>query len=169
MRLRFILIALGLAALACASPAACAEDALKPGAKLEALPVGAKIYRDVQVRSINARTVVITHSGGLTAISLRELSPEWQARFNYSPEAEAAAEKAGAVARQAARPATQRSAAAAESKFAQLQRQFGTVPTVQPELDLRPKFFALELNVKNQGRRPSCAIFAVVCALEFQN
>jgi C1A family cysteine protease len=160
-----------MAALICVPPTASAEDALKPGAKLETLPVGAKTYRDVQVRSINARTVVITHSGGLTAIPLRELSPEWQARFNYSPEAEAAAEKASAAAtKQAPRPTNTRPAAAAvESKFAQLQRQFGTVANVQAEIDLRPKFFALELHVKNQGRRPSCAIFAVVCALEFQN
>ena len=40
---------------------------------------------------------------------------------------------------------------------------------MQPEIDLRPKFFQLELNVKNQGYRPSCAVFAIVSALEFQN
>jgi hypothetical protein len=34
---------------------------------------------------------------------------------------------------------------------------------------LRPIFFELALNVKNQGARPSCAVFAIVSALEFQN
>jgi hypothetical protein len=48
-------------------------------------------------------------------------------------------------------------------------QKFGQPATAQAEVDLRPKIFQLELGVKNQGRRPSCAIFAVVCALEFQN
>jgi C1A family cysteine protease len=50
-----------------------------------------------------------------------------------------------------------------------LLQQFGHPATVGAEVDLRPKFFQLELNVKNQGRRPSCAVFAIVSALEFQN
>ena len=40
---------------------------------------------------------------------------------------------------------------------------------LQAEVDLRPRFFQLELGVKNQGHRPSCAVFAIVSALEFQN
>jgi C1A family cysteine protease len=47
--------------------------------------------------------------------------------------------------------------------------KFGQPAAILPKVDLRPQFFQLELGVKNQGRRPSCAIFAIVSALEFQN
>jgi hypothetical protein len=46
-------------------------------------------------------------------------------------------------------------------------RQFGQVAPLRPRVDLRPQFRALELHAKDQGRRPSCAVFAVVSALEY--
>jgi len=35
-------------------------------------------------------------------------------------------------------------------------------------VDLRPRFHELDLHVKRQGLRPSCSVFAVVSALEYQ-
>ncbi|MBI3887042.1 MAG: C1 family peptidase [Opitutae bacterium] len=139
-------------------------DALAAGSHLDSLPVGATTYRDVSIRSVNARSVVITHPGGMASIRLRDLSPEWQRRFRYDPATEAAAEAAVP----AARPA-QRAARKAESPFDRLLRQFGEPAAVQPGVDLRAKFFQLELGVKNQGRRPSCAVFSIVSALELQH
>jgi len=141
---------------------------LGPGSKIESLPVGPTTYRQVQVRSVNARTLMITHAGGMASIHLRDLSPEWQARFHYDPAAEAAADEA---ARNAPPPVVHhaKSAAKTVAKFDALLQSFGHPAVVQPEVDLRPKFFELELGVKNQGHRPSCAVFAIVSALEFQN
>ncbi len=147
------------------------EPAPGPGAKIESLTVGATTYRQVQVRSVSARTVMITHAGGMASIHLRDLPPGWQARFHYDPVAEAAADEAAKTAPSSA--PVMRPAKAAPSKaispFDALLQKFGQPAAIQAEVDLRPKFFRLELGVKNQGRRPSCAIFAVVSALEFQN
>jgi hypothetical protein len=158
---------LSLLALPVGGPAA--EPAFGPGSKIESLTVGTTTYRQVQVRSVNARTVMITHAGGMASIHLHDLSPEWQARFLYDPAAEAAAEES---ARNAPVPVIGRSkptTVKAISKFDALLQSFGQPAAILPEIDLRPKFFELELGVKNQGRRPSCAVFAIVSALEFQN
>ena len=114
---------------------------------------------------------MITHAGGMASIHLRDLTPEWQARFHYDPAADAAAEDA---ARNAPPPAPvvhhpKPAPAKGISKLDSLLQKFGQPAEVQTEIDLRPKFFQLELNVKNQGYRPSCAVFAIVSALEFQN
>ena len=147
------------------------EPTPDPGTKIESLTVGATTYREVQVRSVNARTLVITHTGGMASIRLRDLAPEWQARFRYDPAAAAAADQAArAPPPRAPAPRPARSAVPKGiSKFETLLQNFGQPAAIQPEVDLRPKFFQLELGVKNQGRRPSCAIFAIVSALEFQN
>ncbi len=152
-------------------PIVAAVEPITPGTKLETLTVGQTTYAQVQVRSYNVRTLMITHAGGMASIRLRDLTPEWQARFNYDPAAEAAADAAD-KARPAPTPAvrhTKPNQAQSVSKFDALLQKFGQPSEVQPEVDLRPKFFELELNVKNQGHRPSCAVFAIVSALEFQN
>jgi hypothetical protein len=144
-----------------------------PGASFETLTVGAVTYHQVQVRSVNARTLVIAHSGGVASIRLRDLSPELQARFGYSPAAEAAADEA--LQRAAQQRLQERQVRAAQqpaetdAKFENLLQRFGQKPEIKGEIDLRPRFFQLELGVKEQGRRPSCAVFAVVSALEYQN
>ena len=143
------------------------------GASFETLQVGAVTYHQVQVRSVNARTLVIAHSGGVASIRLRDLSPELQARFGYNPVTEAAADEA--LQRAAQQHQQERHAQAAprpaetDSKFENLLQRFGQKPEIKGEIDLRPRFFQLELGVKEQGRRPSCAVFAVVSALEYQN
>jgi len=164
-----VLIAFGL--LLAGAPDVRAGEIIAPGTKLESLTVGQTTYTQVQVRSYNARTLMITHAGGMASIRLRDLSPDWQARFNYDPASEAAAEAA-----EKARPSApavirppQKAATKGLSAFDALLLKFGQPAEVKPEIDLRPKFFALELNVKNQGYRPSCAVFAIVSALEFQN
>jgi hypothetical protein len=146
---------------------------IEVGAKLDSLPVGTTTYQDVQVRSINIRTAMITHRGGMTSIKLRDLSPEWQARFRYSPLAEAAADEAARNTPPSPPvPVVRRPKSTApkgQSKLDALLLKFGQPAAVQAEVDLRPRFFELELGVKNQGYRPSCAVFAIVSALEFQN
>lgn len=165
-----------LLALSVASGATQAAELLKAGAKLETLTAGKVTYRAVVVRSISPRTVMITHVGGMASVKLRDLTPELQAAFGYDPAAESASELAlqkATAARQAqiAAEAAARKAEAARvgSKLERLLQEFGRPVTVKDNVDLRPRFRELELHAKDQGRRPSCAVFAVVSALEYLN
>lgn len=155
---------------------------LTAGCTLESLTVGNVTYQHVTVRSISPRSVMITHDGGMKSLLLRELSPELQQRFGYNPEADKAQEaKAQAGQAAAAQHQKAREQAAAKShpgpapsgriqnKIDQLLRSFGQAPEVLPNVDLRPRFAELGLWVKDQGHRPSCAVFAIVSALEFQS
>lgn len=147
-----------------------------PGTAIESLTVGATTYRQVKVRSVNARTLVITHAGGMASLRLRDLPPEWRERFRYDPAAEAALEQTEAAARaaQAAAPKPKPKTAAPAAKkretpFETLLRSLGQPVVLKPEVDLRGSMASLNLSVKDQGRRPSCAIFSIVSALEYQN
>jgi hypothetical protein len=159
-------------------PAPAAPPAAVPpglGVSLGTLHVGATTYQHVMLLSVNARTVVIAHAGGMASIRLRDLPPELQLRFGYNPAAEAAADeavqRAGELAAEQHQPESRTPArpADSDSKFDDLLRHFGGKPALKNEIDLRPRFFQLELGVKEQGRRRSCAVFAVVSALEYQN
>jgi hypothetical protein len=152
---------------------------LAVGSQLESLSVGATVYHNVLVRSVNARSAMITYDGGMKSILLRDLTPELQQRFGYSPEAERAQEaaakagQANAEKQQQARLDAVRKSRAnprqGVSKIDQLLRSFGQAPEISEEVDLRPRFGELGLWVKDQGHRPSCAVFAMVSALEFQS
>lgn len=145
------------------------------GARLESLAVGQTVYRDVVIKAVNARTVMFTHRGGMASAKLRDLAPEWQERFGYDPAAEQASDEAlrrATVERQAqlaAAAAKARATPPSRSRFEQVLQRFGQPSELLAEVDLRPRFRALELHAKDQGRRPSCAVFAVVGAIEYLN
>ena len=147
-----------------------------PGTVIESLTVGPTTYRQVKVRSVNARTLVILHAGGMASLRLRDLPPEWRERFKYDAAAEAALEQTEAATRaaQAAAPKPKPKAAAPTAKkretpFEALLRSLGQPVVLKAEVDLRSSMASLNLSVKDQGRRPSCAIFSIVSALEYQN
>lgn len=139
------------------------------------------VYRDAKVLSVTAATVTIRHAGGIVQLPLRGLAPELQQRFGYDPESEAfelrMIENERRMAQQAAERAetAARATAAAKPRYADTPigralSRFGTRASVHPEgVDLRPRFRELDLGTKNQGLRPSCAVFAVVCALEYES
>ncbi len=161
------------------SPLLADNAKLVAGSTLESLTVGAATFQNVLIRSVSARSAMITYDGGMKSILLRDLSPELQQRFNYNPEADRAQEataKAGQAAaekkQQERIEAMRKNRAAAPisvAKFDQLLRSFGQAPEIAEQVDLRPRFSELGLWVKDQGHRPSCAVFAMVSALEFQN
>src|SRR5690606_29531803 len=131
-----------------------------PGTRIDTLPAGKHTYTDVTVRSVNAVTVVILHSGGLASVPLRDLSPEWQQRFNYNPQAEADALAAKPV-RPPALPAPPAAPASPvrhspSTPVENLLASLGSPPVPRPLVDLRPRFFDFKLHAKDQGRRPSC-------------
>lgn len=169
-----------LAALCCwgaACNAMADTNTVAIGTHFDTLTTTKRIYQDVEVKQVTARSLTVVQAGGLVSIPLRELTPELQARFGYSAAAETAADAKLAQARvdTEARLAKQRKARVERtgdliaSKFEQIVQNFGAVPELKPEVDMRPRFLELALRVKDQGRRPSCSIFAIVSALEFQN
>ena len=142
------------------------------------LVVGKKSYDQVEVRAVTARSISFVHSDGMASVLLRDLPPELQSQFGYSAEAEAAVEAKLAEAR--ARAAKSSRAERVDrrllereqvlaARYESLMQELGQDPVLQPEVDLRPRFREFGLEVKNQGRRPSCAVFAIVSALEYQN
>jgi len=167
------------------APSLLADDMpnkLVAGSKLDHLTVGTATYQNVLVRSVTARSAMITFDGGMKSILLRELTPELQQRFGYNADAERVQDAAAKVGQanaekqqQARLEALRKSRAASRgagqgvSKIDQLLRSFGQAPEIAAEVDLRPRFSELGLWVKDQGHRPSCAVFAMVSALEFQS
>ncbi len=151
------------------------------GATFDLLVVEGVEYRDVKVLSVSPSTFTIRHRAGIVQLPLGRLSPELQERFGYNPDEEAfeklmlESERKRAAARAEAEA---RAKVAARNALAQNQRpdtpvgralsRFGTVATMG-QVDLRPSFRQLELGTKDQGRRPSCSVFAVTSALEYQN
>ena len=172
-------LALAFFSVAVFSPLLANDAKLVAGSKLESLTVGAATFQNVLIRSVSAHSAMITYDGGMKSIVLRDLSPELQQRFNYSPEADrvqeatAKAGQAAAEKKQLERIEAVRKSRTATpvsiSKFDQLLRSFGEAPEIADQVDLRPRFSELGLWVKDQGHRPSCAVFAMVSALEFQN
>lgn len=147
------------------------------GATFDLLEVKGTVYRSVKVVAVSSSTVTIRHGGGISQVTLRSLSPELQQFFGYNQAAEdleemlQATEKEQQAAALAATSRNSRSkgaAARSDSAVGRALARFGT-PAQLGEVDLRPRFRELELGTKSQGQRPSCAVFAVVSALEFQN
>lgn len=169
--LAFMGCALGFAA-AESAPAASAV-----GTTIAELTVKGVAYRDVRVMSVTASTLTVKHRGGLAQIPLRDLSPELQQQFGFDPQA-ALANEQQLAAESAARLEAQRQIASATARpgaaergstaVERVLRRFGT-PAEWGRVDLRPKYREWELFTKDQGYRPSCSVFSVVNALEFQN
>lgn len=163
-----------LAGIALAEPAGLAP--YQQGSCLAELTVGTTTYHDVVIRSISARTVMFVHRDGMASVLLRDLSPELQQRFGYDPAQERASDAAQAAAlqeretREAAEARARAAARAAQSRsrFERVLQSFGRPAEVHRDgVDLRPRFRELGLYAKDQGRRPSCAVFAIVGAVEF--
>lgn len=147
--------------------------------RYDTLLVGEKVYRDVVVRSENASSLIVMHSGGLAQIPFESLSKEIQDRYGYSGESDESrkADLERIRRRQIIESQQRIEHLRQEEADARLRRlskgaglalqNFGVPPVVEFEVDLRPKFKELGIGIRNQGRRPSCAIHAAVGALEY--
>lgn len=146
------------------------------GSHLAELRVGDVTYHDVVIKAVSARTVLFLHRDGMASVLLHDLAPELQQGFGYDPAREQASNAAQATAlkeREARQMAADRARAEAKiaqarSRFERVLQAFGQPADVRRDgVDLRPRFRELGLYAKDQGRRPSCAVFAVVSAVEF--
>ncbi len=123
------------------------------------------------MKSVDSRSLLFTHREGLGSVRLRDLPADVQARLGYDPASvsiESAPDPKPPAPKPPA-PSSARASAPAESRIGQLLRACDSPPEVRAGQTLQPEFIRLNLGAKNQGRRPSCAIYAIVGALEFQN
>jgi hypothetical protein len=113
---------------------------------------------------------------GIAQVRLSTLPPDLQTRFGYDPVRSAEYDREIAAVEEAQRQAALlRQAQAKEAKrierekgpWTRVQERFGTSADLKGA-DLRTDFISLDLGVKNQGARPSCAVFAVLGALEYE-
>lgn len=133
-------------------------------------------YRNVRVISRNPSSITVRHSGGIAQILFKDMSPEVQAQFGFvADEMEAfeqglrrQAEEAAARLKQELAARGNRRASVGEQRIDRIAQSFETEPQLKG-VDMRPRLRELELHVKDQGRSPSCSVFAVVSALELQN
>lgn len=136
-------------------------------------------YEKVRIREQTPATVTIFHSRGISKLDLADLPPELQERFHYQPAAAATwqdqessrMDRENAEARQRledVRRTQPRPASPAGAPPSQPRQVPPEEVVFHRELDLRPLYRDMGLFTKDQGRRPSCTIFALISALEFE-
>lgn len=133
-------------------------------------------YRNVRVISRNPASITVRHAGGIAQIQFKDMPAELQAAFGFAAEDVAAYEEqlraqAQELADRKERERVQRAVTQivqdAADRMDRVVRSFGTAPELKGA-DMRPRLRELELFVKDQGRSPSCAVYAVVSAIELQ-
>ncbi len=153
------------------APGAVARGGVR-GMVLGELQVGSVHYRDVQVRSMDGRSLVFTHQGGMASVRLRDLPPAIQKRLGLdAAKLVQQAEEAPKVMPVQRRSEWRRGNAGDDAERGGVEGllpRLAEPPVLRDAWSLRGDFNAWRLEVKDQGRRPSCAIFAIVSALEFQ-
>lgn len=142
----------------------------------ETWEVAGVTYTDVHVKEVTPATVMIRHSSGLAQLDLATMDEHFQIRFEYSEE-KAAQWKRDAAANLAFTTDSRRrleSKRASEGRKIALARTTpgsADLPASIPlhvSVDLRPIYQQQGLYLRNQGRRPSCSVFAIISALEYE-
>jgi hypothetical protein len=135
------------------------------------LRVGSKVYENVHVREVTPTSIVILYRGGLGSVALADLPPDLQQRFGYDPDKAAAViarDKADAESLRAHEAGSPLAGEGSLDAADRILQSFGQPPKIFQEVNMRPRFEQLGIGAENQGARPSCAVFAVVTALEYQ-
>ncbi len=165
-----LLLGLGVATAFCDEERASGIPA-GVGATVDFLEVRGKRYERVKVLRLSADLVTLQYSGGLVAVRWSELPASWQSALapvtppvpTPAPSVASASAPAVVRVRLDLAPPLQR-----RTEVEDLLAQADATPALAKELDMRQRLQALGLWVKNQGRQPSCAVFAIVSALELQ-
>lgn len=155
--------------------------ALRGAAGGETWTVGEKTYRAVRVREVTPAMVTIFHAGGVAQLELAGLPAELQTRFHFDAGAAAAANQQAradllaTAQRQREHLARAREAGRREDSPVLGLPAGGLARATPPALtdlresvDLRPLYREHKLTFKDQGKRPSCAVFALVSAYELE-
>lgn len=168
-------VALGAAVLSLTGVVVKASDSVR----FQTIVAGENRYENVVVRSKNASSLIVTHSGGLAQIPLRDLPEPIQRHFGYDPQKDASREAGLERLRRRQiieskqllekRKKEEEAARAARIRKGanQAVQHFGIAPELAKEMDFRPKFKSLGIHIGDQRKRPSCSIHAIVGALEY--
>ena len=141
------------------------------GIELGSFTIGKTTYTAARARSRDARSVFFSHQGGVGSVRLRDLPAELQTRLGYDASTAPADAPPPAPPKPvpAKKPAVNTRHTPTTTRLEALFLAYAEPPVLHASQSLQPEFMRLGLYAKNQGRRPSCSIFAVVSALEFQN
>ena len=140
------------------------------GAKINRLPVGLKEFHEVEVISVNPESMTLKHSMGIDQVRFEDLEPSLRERLGYDPG------KAAAYREQIERERVEneRFEAARRARNQAILDRGGNVAKktapvhIHRDIDMRSVFRNFDTVTKDQGRRPSCSVFSVVCALEYE-
>jgi len=135
------------------------------------LHVGTTVYHDARMLQVTPTAVVFTVGNGIISVPFTDLQPDLQKRFGYDPAKAAKAEaelKAAEDTRKIQANAKPGDKGPPILTTQEILQRFGTPPKIYAEVNMQPRFDQLGIGVKNQGARPSCAVFALVSALEYQ-
>ncbi len=143
--------------------------------RYDSLHVGDTVYRNAVVRSWNDSALIVSHSKGIAQVPLNKLSRDLQTRYGYDPESDANRKRELESMRRTQIEASKQrldekrkeAARASAAKRSRSFVAFGDRPVFRAEVDFRPRYRELGIGVRDQGRLPSCAIHAVVGAIEF--
>jgi len=156
------------------------------GQHFDEFPVDGETYYDVTITNRTPRGFTFKHSKGFKQVLFTDLSPQERTLLGYDPAIEQAYLKQQsyvakeerkrqkqerqelAQKRNSAKAPVEANGKTYTQDSARLLRSLGSPPTIEKEVDLRPKYKEYGLYIKNQGRRPSCTAYAVVSALELQ-
>jgi len=146
------------------------------GVNWSELRVADVVYRDAVALRQTASSLTIRHRDGITQVPMVSLSEHDKQRVGYDAAAAEAyqAELDRKRSLRARQQMLKKEAAGPKVKrggYSQrrLMGLFGTNPDLKELVDMRSEFNELQIGVRNQGRRPSCAVFSLIGALEYQN
>ncbi len=162
------------------APAITADSPAAPAAGTSAsadgtipeLHIGKEVYYKARVLNATPTTVMLGHRDGIVSVPMADLPVDLQKRLGYDPTkaaAETARLKAAEDARKIAANAAAGDKAAPVLGAQEILQRFGQPPKIFAEVNMQPRFDELGVGVKNQGARASCAVFALVSALEYES
>jgi len=135
----------------------------------EEFHVQEKTYYKVKIREITENSIIIIHSKGISQISKNELSPELRNRLSVAANSNARVNVvASAPQSQDLSPSVGNFFRKQTDLSQKILTKFGSAPRLANKVDFRPQFNALGIGAKNQGFRPSCVVFSVIGALEYE-
>ncbi|WP_404421734.1 C1 family peptidase [Nibricoccus sp. IMCC34717] len=180
-RRRLALLSLAIACLTAAPLLPAAETDSPPpagvGASAETVTIKGITYHALKLRSVSRTGLVLQHSGGLLSVPWGDLPEKWRLALasqiprdvtptpTVPPKAVVIRKaSAKAAATPAPAPAGNEKSAALRALFSSL----GTKPAFNTSVDLRPALRDFGMWIKNQGPQPSCSVYAILGAVEYQ-